>query len=654
MDTKATDPLRGALIGGRYRVMGRLARGGMASVYQARDERLERAVAIKILEKDHAHDAQFVRRLAEEARTVARLSHPNVVAVFDQGIHDDSPYLVMEYVRGRTLRAVLSDRGRLDPSESLAILEQILAALAMAHRSGLVHRDIKPENVLITPPPNGSGDLVDAVVKVADFGLANRAEADEPGSVMATPEYVAPELVADGRGDARSDLYSTGVVLFEMLTGRPPFSGERPADVAWQHVDREVPVPSQYAPGLPPFVDQIVSRATSRDPAGRPRDAAAMLAQVQSVREDVGALAGPTRALAHPTVLVGQVPAVERPSWARLPGARQPSADQQPRRGVGELAGVWHLRAALGRARDWLEEMRRTQRGRRQLVAALVVVGVLLAGGGWWLGFGRYVEAPALTALTDDSARAEATRLGFHVAYAPEIYDENIPKGTVMRQRPDAGGRIVRGGTITLTLSAGPERFLIPNVVGQSVDFAHSEMDGHVIVRLVDGYSDNLPANFVVSTTPAAGEPVKPGTEVTVVVAKGRFPVHVPDVVGTALNDAQKTLKNAGFTQVQVQRQDDPTQPRDQVLSQDPAGDTGEEKASGVTITLVVSNGPPGTPMPSVVNQPCDSATNGLQAAGYQVHVQGFSGFGATVKAQDPAAGEPIQPGGTINLQCGF
>src|SRR5689334_833716 len=338
MDTKVADPLHGALLGGRYRITGRLARGGMATVYQARDERLERTVAVKIIHPEHAREPEFLARLADEAKTVARLAHPNVVAVYDQGEHEGAPYLVMEYVRGRTLRDVLADRRRLDPAESLAIVEQILAALAVAHRAGLVHRDVKPENVLVTAPPNGSGDLVDAVVKVADFGLAHVAE--RPGArsgaprpsepdedrppLLATAEYVAPEVVSDGQVDARADVYSTGVMLFEMLTGRPPFDGDRAADVAWRHVDHDVPPPSRVVPGLPSLVDDVVLRATRRDPDLRPHDAAAMLTLVQAARDDMGALAGPTRALAHPSVVVAPVipwkrPKDTRPSWARLP-----------------------------------------------------------------------------------------------------------------------------------------------------------------------------------------------------------------------------------------------------------------------------------------------------------------------------------------------
>ncbi|WP_047894864.1 protein kinase, partial [Micromonospora sp. RV43] len=292
MDTQVADTLLGSLIEGRYRIRGRVARGGMATVYTATDERLERTVAVKIIHPTQAPQAKarmagFVERFTDEAKTIARLTHPNVVAVYDQGIHAGLPYLVMEYVRGRTLRDVLAERRRLNPDEALAITEQMLAALAAAHRAGLVHRDVKPENVLVAEvPTGGSRNLVDSVVKVADFGLARAVEAsaeDENGNqLMATVAYVAPELVTQGHADPRTDVYSAGIVLFEMLTGRVPYDGDRPVEVAWQHVDRDVPAPSTLVPTLPPALDALVARATRRDPAGRPADAAALLSEVQA------------------------------------------------------------------------------------------------------------------------------------------------------------------------------------------------------------------------------------------------------------------------------------------------------------------------------------------------------------------------------------
>ncbi len=679
MDTKVADPLRGALLGGRYRIMGRLARGGMATVYQARDERLERPVAIKMIHPDHVLDAEVLDRLANEARTVAKLAHPNIVAVYDQGTHDGAPYIVMEFVRGRTLREMLNDRRRLDPSESLAILEQLLAALAVAHRAGLVHRDVKPENILVAPPPNGSGDLVDSVVKVADFGLAHAVEIGRTteGPLLATAEYVAPELVADGRADARADVYSAGIVLFEMLTGRVPFDGDRPAAVAWQHVENDVPPPSHLVPGLPPLLDDVVARATQRDPAGRARDAAAMLSEIQSAREDVGALAGPTRALAHPTVIVPSVsdPAA-RPSWARLPVQRASAPAGRVFSGTGAgTGGASGTRGAvadvgrriasylpdqpLRRTGDFLgrtgRRLRGTAQGRRQLTIIVVVVGLLFLAGGWWLGFGRYTEAPTLLQLTKDNAVNEAARLGFSVDYGPGIYSEQVPADTVMQQSPAPGGRIVKGGAVTLFLSVGPERYPVPNVAGQSVQYALSRMPKQFVVEQVDGHSDTLPAGYVAGTDPPAGTQLSPNSVVKIIVVRGGFPVHVPEVVGKLRADAETQLRAAGFTQIEVQEKDD-QKPKDTVLEMTPPAGTGLSAAANQKIVLVVSKGP-AVAMPNLVNQNCEVAVNQLKAMGVNPSTPGVADpvrFATVVKAQGVKEGEALTAGQSVELTCGL
>lgn len=665
MDTMVADPLNGALLDGRYRIRGRIARGGVATVYHATDERLERTVAIKIIHADRALDTQFLRRFTDEAKTVARLTHPNVVAVYDQGTYQGLPYLVMEYVRGRTLREIINERRRPYPTEALAILEQVLAALAVAHRAGLVHRDVKPENILVAPPPGGGGDLTDAVVKVADFGLARaveRASYEQGGQLLATAEYVAPELVSDGVADSRADVYSAGIVLFEMLTGRVPFQGDRPVDVAWQHVDRDVPPPSTLVPGLPPILDDLVLRATRRDPAGRPTDAGIFLTEVQTARDDLGtlnrpaAIGAPTQviaqpsAIAQPTVIVSQVDS--RPPWSRLPAPRGTVVNTNTRShhqhsGPPALAKA---RQTWDSALDRISRMRHTAKGRQQLTIAIVVLGLVLAVGGWWFGFGRYTDAPPLTSLTREAAVAEAQRLGFEIAVGPGIYDEKIAKDTVMRQQPAAGDRVARGGVITLTLSLGPERYAVPDVAGQAADFATNELKEHFLVQQVDGYSDTLPKGYVVGTDPAVGTPLKPGTTVKMIIAKGPYPVHVPAVVGKQLAEARAILEGQGFT-VEVQQKDS-DKARDEVLEQNPDSGTGMAAANGTKVTLVVSNGPPGTPMPSYIGQSCNDARNQLQGMGFQVSVEGQD-F-TWVREQSPNPGENVQPGQQVVLKCRF
>ena len=647
MSTQVADPLLGALVDRRYRVRGRVAKGGMATVYTALDERLDRTVALKIIHPSQGNDASFVDRFTDEAKTVARLTHPNVVAVYDQGTHSGLPYLVMEYVRGRTLREILTERRRLTPAEALAVMEQVLSALAAAHRAGLVHRDVKPENVLVAEAPSGSS-LVDAVVKVADFGLARAVEASaedpEAGHLMATVAYVAPELVADGFADPRSDVYSAGVMLFEMLTGRVPYDGDRPVDVAWQHVDRDVPPPSRYAAALPAALDELVLSATRRDPSARPTDAGALLAQVQAGREGLASGNAVTQqmpSIAQPHGAVDQ----ERPSWARLPVAAPPRPRTRRRQTT----------TMVDQLKDIHGQITSTQRGRQALGAGLIGLLVLVLVGGWWFGFGRYDAAPQLLTLSRDQAVSKAQLAGLHVTFADGVYREDVAKDVVLSQDPGPGERIVKGGTIRLTLSKGPERYEVPNVVGKNKEAATIELEGAPLRLKIAGvqerYDDLSPAGIVLGTTPEVGKPIAPGAQITLIVSKGRAPITVPTVIGMQFGEAQALLQSLNL-KVEQEVVADTTKPQGEVIDQTPPGGSGAEK--NTTVKLKVSNNVNLKAMPRLIGIGCQDAKGHMEGMGHPVELRGneIEKFIGKVAEQDPEAGKPIQPGQPVRLTC--
>ncbi|NMO53120.1 Stk1 family PASTA domain-containing Ser/Thr kinase [Actinoplanes sp. TBRC 11911] len=669
MDTTVADTLIGTTIDGRYRITGRVARGGMATVYTATDERLERTVALKIIHPSQATNVHFVDRFTDEAKTIARLTHPNIVAVYDQGRHMGLPYLVMEYVQGHTLRDVLTERHRLNPVEACAILEQMLAAIAAAHRAGLVHRDVKPENVLVAQAPSGGAtDLVDAVVKVADFGLARAVEAstvDDSGQLMATVAYVAPELVTDGHADARTDVYSAGIVLFEMLTGRVPFDGDDPVRVAWEHVDNDVPAPSSIVPGLPTRMDELVARATRRDPGARPTDAGALLAEVQAVRDDLGAAAVATALLrqvpgsrhaasdattmmpqADPTATLprtdattmlprtdptAMIPATgNRPSWARLPGQDGPRGPQEYGRGATR---------ATPPGRD---------RRKIFLTAAIAVMVLVVLGTTWWVTLGRYTEAPPMVNMTKAQAELYAQQNGFDLIYADGQYSETVPKDTVVAQDPKEGERLVKGGELTLTLSLGKERFPVPDVAGVELSAAQGALE-QANLKMKQGakkYSDTIPEGSVISSDPKAGTQLKRGDTVTVTVSQGKAPISVPDLVGQNVNDARSTLQQLGLSA--VERYKDSDQPADTVLAQSPKPGTGASKDDEVT--LDVSKGPQQIVVPDLTNQQCAQAQATLQGMGLQV--QAGPNPNGLVRAQNPPPNTPVAPASGVLLQC--
>ncbi|MEO7746560.1 MAG: Stk1 family PASTA domain-containing Ser/Thr kinase, partial [Actinomycetota bacterium] len=483
MDVTVSDPLVGRLLDGRYAVRSRIARGGMATVYLAVDQRLERDVAVKVMHPGLSADEDFVRRFIREARSAARLSHPGIVQVFDQGEDHGIVFLAMEHVAGRTLRDLMRERGPLSAREALDVLEPVLDALATAHRAGIVHRDIKPENVLLAD---------DGRVKVADFGLARAVStstvASQTGVLLGTVAYLAPEQVERGVADARSDVYATGVLLFEMVTGSKPFEGETALQVAYQHVHDDVPAPSTRASGVAPLVDDIVLTAAAHDPDERPSDARELLIVVREARRRSGDDDLDRRPQAHRT------PPPSRREAATVSIGARPALDH--RSGDTGLIAVHTAPRA-----------RRRRRGRVALVLVLLAA-VLLGVGGWYVGAGpgAYTAVPAVVGQPAADAQARLTRAQLRSTVV-EQYSETDPAGQVISADP--GTRVRKNGSVTLVVSRGPELHQVPAVVGQPEATAREALanNGLGVGPVRRAYDEKVASGRVVSTDPAASAP---------------------------------------------------------------------------------------------------------------------------------------------------
>ena len=616
-----TDPVVGVVLEGRYRLEERLARGGMSTVYAATDLRLHKTVAVKVMAEHLAHDPTFVDRFTREARAAAMLSHPNVVGVSDQGSDQGLVFLVMELVRGRTLRDLLTARGRLTVAEAFAVLEPMLAGLTAAHRAGIVHRDIKPENVLIG---------IDGVVKVADFGLARAvvgtgtAQASQTGGVLiGTVAYLSPEQLERGRADARSDIYAAGIVLYEMLTGHPPYGGDTPLAVAYQHVHHDVPAPSEEVPGLPWAVDELVARTTRRDPAGRPLDAGAFLAELGHVRKDLGIEPVPVptgRSTAGP----GTLRPTNRPTRPRHPSdpgtavlggaADRPHGAHQHAAGHGRRPDDERQRTP---SRGWTA---RAPACRRTSAAAgpgspspsIVLLAITIGAIGWWLGCGPLDgRSPSSSARTRPPRSTCCRRPGSTPTAARRSGARSSPRARSCRpSRPP--GEAIRGTDVRLVVSQGPERFTVPtDLVGQPeadvVAFLQDELPA-IQVTTAQEYDDDVAAGMVLRFDPPAGTELRRDEVVTVVVSEGHEPVAVPDVTGQTPEQAQANLEELGFT---VERTEDGRSAdvaTGEVMAVAPGPGDGPQPY-GSTLTIQVSAGLPQVTVPDVTGMKADEAT---------------------------------------------
>ena len=632
MDTTLQDPLVGRVLDGRYHVESRLARGGMATVYLALDRRLDRTIAIKVMHPQLAEDEEFVSRFIREAKSAARLSHPNVVAVYDQGADDGTVFLAMEHVAGRTLRDLMREKGRLSARQSLEVMESVLAALGAAHYAGIVHRDVKPENVLLAD---------DGRIKVADFGLARAvsgatSHTSATGVLMGTVAYLSPEQVERGVADPRSDVYAAGILLFEMLTGAKPYDGETAIQVAYRHVHDDVPAPSSMVPGLPAALDALVARATSRDPDGRPDDARRFLAELAHVRRSLSDTELDTAGRA-----TLPAPALSAPAHTLVvstPGSPPPA--QSPARG-----------GDTGPLRRPLTSLRR-HHNRRGLIALLLVLLLAagLSGTAWWMaaGPGAYTNAPSLLTLSQAEAKAKARNLGFTMQVVGTEFDENMPVDHVLSTDPGPNDRIRKKGTIGVVLSKGPERYAIPNLRNKTEADAKKAL---AATHLGTGetkraYSDTVKKGLVISTSPLAGQKLKRNEAVSLVVSRGVQPVPVPNVVGKQIDEARQILADASLGAKIVEKNND-TIPAGEVISQKP--DKGKAPKNS-DIALVVSKGPPPVPVPEVVGKSLDEARAILTAAGFEVRDFNLPGGPDRVLDQSPNGGDTAPKGSRVTL----
>ncbi|MFD4349787.1 Stk1 family PASTA domain-containing Ser/Thr kinase [Streptomyces coelicoflavus] len=647
MDTTLQDPLVGQVLDGRYRVEARIAVGGMATVYRAVDTRLDRVLALKVMHPTLATDATFVERFIREAKSVARLDHPNVVQVFDQGAEGAYVYLAMEYIAGCTLRDVLRERGALRPRAALDILEPVLAALGAAHRAGFVHRDMKPENVLI-------GD--DGRVKVADFGLVRAVNTvtSTTGAVLGTVSYLAPEQIEHGTADPRVDVYACGVLLYEMLTGDKPHDGDSPAAVLYKHLHEDVPPPSAAVPGMAFELDELVAAATARNPEIRPHDAVALLARAREAREALSADqldAAPPQALAAEhdnaedrTSVIPRALTMPRP----LPVNEDEgdgAHDGFPADGVHRTSRLAAPPPAPPRSR-----LPRPRRGPLAIVVAvLLVLGV--GTGVWYINSGQFTKVPPLLSKTEAQARDRLDEAGLDVGKVKHAYSDTVERGKVISTDPGVGDRIRKNDSVSLTVSDGPDTVKLPDVSGYRLDKARKllEDEGLEPGMVTKAFSGEVAKGFVISTKPGSGTTVRAGSAVALVVSKGS-PVDVPDVTGDDLEDAKAELTEAGLKVKVAEGRVNSDYDSGQVARQTP--DPGGRAAEGDTVTLTLSKGPRMIEVPDVVGDSVDDAKRTLEDAGFDVDEdRGLLGlFGDTVKKQSVDGGDTAPEGSTIKI----
>jgi eukaryotic-like serine/threonine-protein kinase len=623
------DTLIDTLFDSRYQIARKLGSGGMANVYLAYDQELGRRVAIKILDDRHASDEQFIERFRREAQNAAGLSHPNIVSIYDRGEAEGTYYIAMEHIEGRTLKELLVARGPSPLGIAIDYTRQILSALRFAHRNGIVHRDIKPHNVIV----DGEGR-----VKVMDFGIARAGAASqmtEAGSIIGTAQYLSPEQARGAPVDQTSDLYSTGIVLYELLTGTVPFTGDSPVEIAMKHLSQTPVPPSALRPEVPRDLDYVVLRALAKDPADRYHSAEEMDSDLERIARGIGVSA--ETAEAATTVL-----------------ARGELAETGTTAGAAAAAGTTYT---PGRYYEY-DEAPRTRSIWPWLLALLLLVAALTGGWFAWqevqdqLSAAEPVAVPDVEGVAEQLAVDDIREAGLKELVQREP-NADTKEGIVFEQDPQPGERIERGNFVTIIVSSGPPKTRVPDVVGQSRDAAVATLVNAGLEANVVQVNSLEPVDTVTATDPKSGTELIEGSTVRVNVSKGPKPITVPNVIGSAFESAESQLQGVGFA---VARQDvDDPEPAGIVVGQNPAA--GSQQAKGSVITLQVSRGPQTSQVPDVTSQTEAGASAQLETSGFQVQVVEEiiedESLDGRVLSQDPEGGTEAEQGTTVVIVVG-
>jgi len=633
--------LTGNLIDGRYQLLRQMDAGGMATIYEAIDTRLDRRVAVKIMHAHLAQDEQFVERFIREAKAAAALSHPNIVSVQDQGWNQSgipAVFIVMELVDGHTLREYLNERGKIAITDGIKFLLPVLSALGAAHRLGIVHRDVKPENILVSK---------EGRIKITDFGLAKGAMIGstmtaESSVILGSVSYLSPEQVSRGIADSRSDVYSAAITAFEIFTGTKPFEGEEPIQIAFMHVNSRVPRISSLIPDVPKVLDDLIFAATSVDPDDRPRDCQIFHSQLLAISQALNP--GAPQLSLELDIPIAPMRSKKKKSRGKFAQMTERISLTLP---VAASSGTKETTLQVRERRKVSKRVRRN----RWIAAGLAV---LLGITTWWvlIGPGASVKFPSVVGATTEQANSTLTALGLKTVTVEERFDEDIAKGRVISTDPFAGDAIAPGGTVNLVVSKGAERYTIPTLLKLTPEAAVNLLSKSPLKvgEITEVFNASIPKGFVISSNPAQGTKVKRDTVVDLVVSKGVETFDLASFVGTNGEQALNELTAAGFNVTTTYAFDEKAMPGE-VISQQPAA--GAPLPKGAAVEIFVSKGSAFVYIPNVMRYTQERAVALLEDLGLKVVVKKVTKSAKLVIGIDPKVNAKVKRGSTVTLTVG-